>query len=370
MHRFFDEWYDYTQHFIGRFTTRSHTRGFSMSLSFSGAEKFVGAVLTVTGSAVGGAFVTLMTAVCRIVRQRIVARRSVGDAKAMLGMQAGEGVAYRHDSVHPLYQEGRLHPDNLDAVRFAAGSELKRAIDLSQLRLSNAVLTVVEQNMVLLGSPTAEGMSRVVFGYREEEPDRLVLSQPPVDLPYFWQLDKGEIRGQALRYVRGVGVVSRPNWHIVSQRLGNPALYIPEVNAEGFPATDFLLVTRLRNFLTSAATDQGRYIVSVGGAHGTATRTIGLLLNDRAALTKIADSLKGRPQSYQLLLRVSGMRHDMNKGTQATTIELIDAVALPDERRIWQAASQTIEPQIAEWLGQQTTPQTSPRSRRRKNSRR
>ncbi len=109
---------------------------------------------------------------------------------------------------------------------------------------------------MLIGSPTAEGLSRPVFGYEPDiNRDSLALRHPPIDLPVKWILSKSEIdeHAQAKRFVAGRGLVSRPNWHIQ----GPERLYIPEVDDLGYLSLDYLVVTQLRNYLSTRSMDEG-----------------------------------------------------------------------------------------------------------------
>jgi hypothetical protein len=142
-------------------------------------------------------------------------------ARHILGITSPEDTAYRHDSVHPLYSGAtELHPDNLRGLLAAAGTEYRRAAETNTLREVPKVAASVAHNLVLIGSPTAEGLSRPVFGYvpHAEDADSLVLSNPPIDLPFRWVLDKEVIdpKAGARRLVVGKGIVSRPNWRIWS----------------------------------------------------------------------------------------------------------------------------------------------------------
>lgn len=118
--------------------------------------------------------------------------------------------------------------------------------------------------------------------------------------------------------------------------------------------TDYLLVTRMRNFLTQKALDEGKYIVSFGGTHGTATRAIELLFSDERLLAEVAPVLAGSPEAYQLLFRVSGMRHDPKRGTRANHMELVAAEPLDDYLDRWRSANQIVQRAFARWLRNQT----------------
>jgi hypothetical protein len=155
------------------------------------------------------------------------------------------------------------------------------------------VLASHEENLVLVGSPTGEGCSRLLFGYNEpaDVVDVLKLADPPVDLPYSWVLDResietGEVAG---RFVEGrKRIVRRPNWKIQSGRRDRRS-YVPQVDSRegGLLVDDYLLVTRAPNYLCAAALGRGHSIINFGGTHGIGTKAIDLLLRDRKVLSEL-----------------------------------------------------------------------------------
>lgn len=288
-------------------------------------------------------------------QQRLGIWTEADEAKKLLGIRQGDLVAYRHDSVHALYSgtEG-LHPDNLRGLVAAAGNDYLRAVATGTLEITDVVPADIHRNLVLIGSPTAEGLSRPTFGYEVEsgDPDSLVLANAPIELPYKWTLSKSEIDegATASRYVAGKGLVTRPNWRIESDK----RMFIPQVDSEGMLCEDYLLVTKVRNYLSQKALEQGQYIVSFGGSHGTATRALELLFEDRSTLRKIGYVLSKQPAAFQLLLRVGDMAHDKVSGTRAQKLELVaDSVQLPDQAMIWQTAREVASANLQRWYGSQ-----------------
>jgi len=315
----------------------------------------ISAVLTVAAEIAGAAgLVDVTRRAYDWLHDRARIQNDVDEAKELLGIRRGWGVAYRHDSVHALYSGGiELHPDNLAALTTAAGSEFARARDLRLVRHTSNIKTTLNTNLVLIGSPTAEGLSRPLFGYEPDvDPDSLALIQAPVDLPIRWVLSKSQIdeHARAKRFVAGRGLVSRPNWRIDA----GDRLYVPEVDVFGFISMDYLVVTRLRNYLSTQALDQGKYIISFGGAHGTATRAIEILLRDHETLRKISERLSDRPAAYQMLLRVGAMQHDRLLGTRATQVELVgEPIILPDNQQTWSYAANIAKNNLERWLSSQ-----------------
>jgi hypothetical protein len=300
-----------------------------------------------------GRWVRILRAIAKHMRSRSADGQATRAAREILGVSGEGAIAYRHSSTHSEFTPADPHPDNSDALRVAASYDLVRARRESRLRIvDHSRATDLEKSMVLIGSPTAEGLSRTVFGYSEVDGSQngLRLTHPPVDLPYVWQLDPAEIDPGALatRYVRGRGVAARPNWRIIDTRTNKP--FIPEVDNDGWLQCDYLVVTRLRNFLTRNAYDRGSYIMNFGGAHGTGTRALELLLRDESVLRRVAHELRGRPEAYQLLFRVSRLSHDPRTGTRARAIELLDAVKIEDTEERWRIASEIAHPGFHTWM--------------------
>lgn len=284
-------------------------------------------------------------------------RREAGEvreAKQLLGLSEPAGEAYRSDAVHPLYTPGKLHPDN-EAALLAASTDLglNRAVQRDEIQVD-----VADNSLLLFGSPTSEGLSRVVFDY-SELPDRdgLASLDRPLDFAYAWNLDPESVGdGQVGRFVPGKGVVRRPPWQISSFRSKGPSRFVPETDSEGMITEDYLLITRMRNFLSPAAQAQGKFLVSFGGAHGTGTRAVACLFRDKRLLRQVLEALKmkhreasdqlaGVPKAYQLLFRVSGIKHT-EMGSIPSNLELVDAVILGDDDSGWDLARRRVAPRL------------------------
>jgi hypothetical protein len=286
-------------------------------------------------------------------------------ARELLGLDPPIGVdaGYRSDSVHPLYPgRGTIHPDNGEALASVAEGGVRRARELRQLVTRQEVDVALSSDMLLFGSPASEGLSRVVFGYSLTSTGLYVpFEEPLFDLAYRWELDEESSEGEYVRrYVHGnPEAPPRPPWRIRNIN-GNAELpfYKPDIYGpgplQGFLKEDFLLVTRVPNFLTPAYTD-GRFLVSFGGAHGVGTRAVQLLLRSKSALQDVARLLPPRegrlPSSYQILLRAARIVHSASDGSSATTIHCVDAVRLePKESHVWGNAHSLVSPRLDTWL--------------------
>jgi hypothetical protein len=305
----------------------------------------ISAVLTVAAEVAGATgLVTVSSRAASWMREKATFHRRADVAKEILGLHQGRMVAYRHDSRHVLYTGTEtLHPDNLHGLVAASGNDYVRAQQSGRVRVEEEILTRSTHDLVLIGSPTAEGLSRMIFGYSPDgDPDSLALTRAPVDLPFRWVISKNEVDELAVarRFVAGRGLIERPNWRIA----GPDRIYVPRVDEDGMLLDDYLLVTKLRNYLSRSALDEGRYVISFGGSHGTGTRAVGLLFRDKAILREIGTQLHGRPAAFQMLFRVSDIVHNRSTGSRARRIELIeDAVVLPDNEEVWRTAVQNVE---------------------------
>jgi hypothetical protein len=281
----------------------------------------------------------------------------VHEAKDLLGLTDPSAEAYRSDSVHPLFASGELHPDNKAAL-LAAGSDL---MTREVIRRDSLAADATDSSLLLFGSPVSDGLSRIIFGY-SELPDRegLTLGTPQFDLAYAWDLDPDQLgNGLVRRLVPGKGLVKRPPWQIRDLRGGADPQLVPRTDSEGLLQEDYLLVTRTPNFLSWDAESSGKFLVSFGGAHGTGTRAIDLLFNDRQLMARVLRELKvksnksthrlgGVPSAYQLLFRVSRIKHGAT-GSIPRSLELVDVVVLRNEPEDWKSARRSIAPRLEAW---------------------
>ena len=310
----------------------------------------ISAVLTVSAQVAGAAgLVTVSSKAATWMRDKARFHQDAEFARQILGLHQHGEIAYRHDSRHVLYTgTEQLHPDNLYGLSAASGNDYKKAEVARCLEIADSVPAQVTNDLVLIGSPTAEGLSRILFGYRQdaEDKDSLTLDDVPLDLPFRWEISKAQVdeRAVARRFVAGLGLVERPNWRIV----GPDRMYVPRVDEDGMLQEDYLLVTKVRNYLSPSAMETDHYIVSFGGTHGTGTRALSLLYRDRGILRKVAEALRTGPAAFQLLLRVGNIDHDPVRGSHARDIQLVrDAVILPDNDAVWRTAAQCVRKELS-----------------------
>lgn len=277
----------------------------------------------------------------------------------LLGLRQGDW-AYRHANTHPLYQGvAEVHPDNLEAFHAVSGPDYHAGDRAGSLEVHDSLSSDHEKSLVLVGSPTSEGLSRVVFGYEQVigDDESLALKAAPYDFPFRMVLDLGAINGAtADRYVPGKGRVTRPNWRIVS----DTDSFTPVARNGGLLETDYLLVTRMPNFLSDKARNEGHGIVTVGGTHGTGTTGVELLMNDRAVIRDLGDRLananaKGDGgRAFQAVFEVGKMKHDERRGSHARAIRLADFKLLQGRVDDWRPATAAVGPRVAAWLAERT----------------
>lgn len=247
-------------------------------------------------------------------------------------------TGYKQQSTHPLFpDEGAFHPDNLAALNAVLRGHLRRNSNVEP-----EVLESISDGLLLFGSPTSEGLSRLVFGYEpiSGREDRLAKVGLVSHLPFSWDLDKDNIAHSAQRWVSGLeSPTMRPNWAVIGPE--GKRLF-PDLHHDDFLRTDLLLVTKLPNILTDASRGSEHYIVSVGGAHGTGTRAVERLLSDKGVLRIIADELKidpevpgTWPEAYQVLLRVGDIKHNARHGSIAEKVDYIDSVRISESSDWW-----------------------------------
>jgi hypothetical protein len=305
----------------------------------------ISAVMTVAAEVAGASgLVTVSSRAAAWMKERASFRERADIAKEILGLRRERMVAYRHDSRHVLYAgTDTLHPDNLHGLTAASGNDYIRASQTGRVRIEDEIRTHVTHDLVLIGSPAAEGLSRLIFGYSADgDPDSLALDQPPVDLPFRWVISKNQVDELAIarRFVAGRGMVERPNWRIE----GPHSIYVPRVDEDGILLEDYLLVTKLRNFISGSALDEGHSVISLGGTHGTGTRALELIFRDKTILGEIAAQLRSRPAAFQMLFRVGDIDHNRSTGSRARRLELVeDAIILPDSEQVWRTARRTLE---------------------------
>lgn len=277
-------------------------------------------------------------------------------AKQLLGLKDPVGEAYRSDAVHPLYTGGVVHPDNQAALT-ATGADVLQTTDGRDDLVSVDPAT---RSLLLFGSPTSEGLSRIIFGYEAmAEAEGLIYTDTPFDLAYRWELspDRADSGVELGRFVRDRGLVKRPPWGIKGLRTNTPD-FVP-TGQDNMLMDDYLLITRIPNFLSVEAALTNQFIVSFGGAHGTGTKAVGLLLKDRPLLARIAQELRSKqtresgrsemPKAFQILLKVTRIDHKPRaQDSRPKRLSFVDATPL-SSREDWDEVRRRLSGPIDRW---------------------
>jgi hypothetical protein len=249
----------------------------------------------------------------------------------------------------------KVGDSGVKAVGWLRGRLARRRAEQEQLRQAkehlevDELLLALDDGMVLVGSPEAEGVARLAYGYRRRE-DGLGMAHvdPPVDLPFRWEEDGSQIEAVYHRFVEGRGLVARPNWPIVDQRGAERRLF-PRVGNDGLLQSDYLLVTKVPNYLTRTGFESGRSLITFAGSHGTGTRAVELLMRDRAALRRVAEELTPDVHAFQLLFEVGDMLHDSTEGTKARAIRLVACSPLDRPDAVWEEARRAVQSRLPGW---------------------
>ena len=182
--------------------------------------------------------------------------REVTYAKELLGIDQSSLFSYRVAMDHPLQQQGTPHVDDLSAFADIASPSIAHAWARGWTEYVEDIEADLNQGMVLIGSPEAEALTRLVFGYRKL-PEHLGVEYvgDVVDLPYRWQEDTRITSAQCQRFVRGKGLVPRPNWPIIDNTGVESKSIYPTVTNDAF--FNFISMTCSRVPYSSAQAQDG-----------------------------------------------------------------------------------------------------------------
>lgn len=242
----------------------------------------------------------------------------------------------------------RIHPDN-----YAAGKALIEQLALphsaSQVLAASTDLEIDPSgDLVLFGGSNSTRLTMIAWQY--EGPNSLELRRPdePI-LPLRWygiadSTDPSVRTDNLIGYrMEGVGPVSTFNWPFVDTRDGDKRIR-PQtgkritVNGDAayLPVDNYLLVTRLPNFLTPHFKTQQQFDPSVWphllvfeGSNGCGTRGAELLKSP-AGLKALEDTKGkiGAANEFQALFRLTDIELTPAKFHRFNTIELVDAEPL------------------------------------------
>lgn len=267
-----------------------------------------------------------------------------------LGVAQAEIYNYRLATNHPLYPVGTPHPDDLEAFAAILGTDAKCWDQAVQWAAEGENTGQLSEGFVLIGSPEAEAITRLVFGYESRGAGRGMRHiGVGIPFPFRWEEDDSLVKASYKKYVPERGLVERRNWPVLDQRGDSIRSIFPRLDNKGMLTSDLLLISKIPNFLTVDSFQSGRSIVSVAGTHGVGTRAIELLLRNRKLMAQIESDIGRSQQYFQVLLEVGNVKHDKKNGSRARRID-VRAVApldLPD--RLWSSARREAEIRMPKW---------------------
>jgi|GEM_PF-1763294 len=301
---------------------------------------------------------TLFKAVAPMIAKAAVAmlrdRRTKASAMGLIGINSNETYDYRVPAAnHPLLDLTEAHPDDVSAFCSMAGPALAHARKNDWLEIQELVTLDFSRNIVLIGSPEAESLLRLIFDYRRPKQGAgLKYVGETFDAPYRWMEDPEIISAECRRYVNGLGLITRPNWPLVYQSTSGDGRIIPQVGHDNLLQSDLLLITVIPNFLTLKGLESGRKIISIAGTHGVGTRSIELVLKSRGVLRQIHDGLSTRPNAFQIVIEAQRLKHHVRRGTNATRVTLRDVRHFERPYSAWEAANRAVARRFSDWVAE------------------
>lgn len=186
----------------------------------------------------------------------------------------------------------------------------------------------IDGDIIVVGSPTSDAIAKTSFEYSGARYELKRAVDPLIELPITYILDKEELGdGEVLlrRYVAGEEK-EMYNWAL---RMGKEVLPPPKLGANQWLQTDYLLITRIPNLMSRKAFLDGAEILIIGGAHGTGTEAIGLLLKDAKLLSRIETQRQNAPY-FQILVPIVEIVHAFDGVRKHTMpVRLGDPVTKP-----------------------------------------
>lgn len=224
------------------------------------------------------------------------------------------------------------------------------SIEAADVSVMPSVEADLSDGHVLVGSPEADPLTQAVFGYRDVGEFGSEYIGGTIELVYRWEEDSRRVEAEYTKYVPGKGPVSRPNWPIIAQNGGRERRHYPRLDLNGFSTTDWLVLTRLPNVASQIGLQSGRSIISVAGAHGTATRGIELVLSDKSSLRTIGRAISDSAEGFQVLVEVGDIVHDPIRGSYARRARVESVVPLSYSANELERAAAVVEGRWEEWL--------------------
>lgn len=169
---------------------------------------------------------------------------------------------------------------------------------------------LLNENVVLIGSPYSTEGSREFFGYKD------LSSEPETDLPFIFNLNSKDL--EICKIIMFGKSLERPNFEIVDRDKGK--VYTPDMNIEGFILENYLLIT-----ITKVA--RSRFIVNIAGCHGCGTLAFLLVFNNKNILKEIKNRIeKENTRSFQCLIHVHSVKKNEMGYIEPEGVNLVKVV--------------------------------------------
>lgn len=269
--------------------------------------------------------------------------------------------AFRISATHPIHDSSPYVGADLFALEAISDPAIVAA-ELDDFGLwDDDVRTDLENDIVLIGSPESEPLTRLVFGY-EELPNAAGTAYlgGTIPLVYGWEEELSRCEVLCV-HNRAVGHVAiRPNWPLVVRQ---PELKYewPHLGKGNYLEEDFLIITKIPNFLSDRALQSGYSMVSIAGLHGVGTRAIGTLLDTKNAsvlqdvLERLEVALRSSPW-FQVVIKVTSIDHQDQRGSMPLAVTCRDVVSLDLPQRVIKQAQEVIVSRIDGWLTTEKSP--------------
>lgn len=174
------------------------------------------------------------------------------------------------------------------------------------------------QDVLAFGSPVSDTFSKLILEYEGEGYQLTRKKNPTIQIPFEYVMHKDLVDfslAPARRFVAGEEK-TMPNWRIRENGKFFPP---PKLDERGWISTDYLLITRLPNFLTRKAFLSGSQVLVIGGTHGVGTYAIKNLISQSKMLKEIRRRIHGKPY-YQILLPIESIDHELVQTENGLTL--------------------------------------------------
>lgn len=218
----------------------------------------------------------------------------------LFGIEGNVGL--RPSGEHPQFGT-RIHPDDQETLFYLTG-----LINSDKLKAQGRWIVSPEPayNIICLGGPVANLITRQNMGYQRRGDEFLRLSDFPINFPFLFDLSK-KVRRVTKRYTGG-RVHKEYNWPIITPS----GLIDSKVTRQGWLDESYLIITRMPNLSNESTWREAKDLLIISGTHGTGTRAVEQLFGDQEALSAIVSDIGGA-RYYQSLLRIPSINHDVQR---------------------------------------------------------